>query len=180
MIKHKVTKTTTATTPPIKAWSVPCCPTAFGSDETQRRETKRADEGVSWWGEGVRAEEQQKTDNTKQSEEEKDDYFQLVPALMSCCHSSLLSHHAVGAELPSSLRIIKWERGRARERKRRTPHWHKEQLQADTHSSCKMKGKKNERGTRNKGVNNSGSPPPCRRSPQHANRGGGGRVVHSK
>ena len=36
MIKHKVTKTTTATTPPIKAWSVPCCPRALGSEERQR------------------------------------------------------------------------------------------------------------------------------------------------
>lgn len=35
MIRHKVTKTTTATTPPIKAWSVPCCPKAFGSEGRQ-------------------------------------------------------------------------------------------------------------------------------------------------
>lgn len=40
MIKHKVTKTTTATTPPIKAWSVPCCPTALGSEERQREKQR--------------------------------------------------------------------------------------------------------------------------------------------
>lgn len=40
MIKHKVTKTTTATTPPIKAWSVPCCPRALGSEERQRDKQK--------------------------------------------------------------------------------------------------------------------------------------------
>lgn len=52
MIKHKVTKTTTATTPPIKAWSVPCCPTALGSEEGETdRETKKADEGVVLRGE---------------------------------------------------------------------------------------------------------------------------------
>lgn len=41
IIKHKVMKTTTATTPPIKAWSGPCCPKALGS-ETQQIE--RGDE----------------------------------------------------------------------------------------------------------------------------------------
>lgn len=144
--------------------------------ETER-ETKRADEGAGWWGEGARAEEQQKTDNTKQSKEEKEDYFQLVPALMSCCHSPLLSHHAVRARLPSSLRIIKrGERGRETD----TTLTQRAQLQADTHSPCKMKEKENERGTRKKEVNNSGSPPWCRRSPRHANQGGSGRVVHSK
>lgn len=35
IIKHKVMKTTTATTPPIKAWSGPCCPKAFGSERRQ-------------------------------------------------------------------------------------------------------------------------------------------------
>lgn len=45
----------------------------------------------------------------------------LFPAVMSCCHSSLLSHHAVKAELPSSLRLIKW---RESERERWTRHWH--------------------------------------------------------
>lgn len=51
MIKHKVTKTTTATTPPIKAWSVPCCPTALGSEGGADGETKKADEGVARRGE---------------------------------------------------------------------------------------------------------------------------------
>lgn len=37
IIKHKVMKTTTATTPPIKAWSGPCCPKAFGSEIRQRQ-----------------------------------------------------------------------------------------------------------------------------------------------
>lgn len=36
MIRHRVTKTTTATTPPIRAWSVPCCPRALGSAERRR------------------------------------------------------------------------------------------------------------------------------------------------
>lgn len=44
MIRHKVTKTTTATTPPIKAWSVPCCPRALGSEERRRERDKE-----SWW-----------------------------------------------------------------------------------------------------------------------------------
>lgn len=42
IIKHKVMKTTTATTPPIKAWSGPCCPKALGSERRQgdRRRNK--------------------------------------------------------------------------------------------------------------------------------------------
>lgn len=40
IIKHKVIKTTTATTPPIRAWSGPCCPKALGS-ETDREGEKR-------------------------------------------------------------------------------------------------------------------------------------------
>ena len=36
IIKHKVMKTTTATTPPIRAWSGPCCPRALGSEMSQR------------------------------------------------------------------------------------------------------------------------------------------------
>lgn len=79
MIKHKVTKTTTATTPPIKAWSVPCCPTALGSEEGETdRETKKADEGVALRGEVRRARagggggRGHKTDEDKT--EEKDDF----------------------------------------------------------------------------------------------------------
>lgn len=79
-------------------------------DKERNKESRWRRWLVRW---GARAEEEQKTDNIKQSKEEKDDYFQLVPALMSCCQSPLLSHHAVRAELPISLRIIKWrERGR--------------------------------------------------------------------
>lgn len=81
----------------------------------------------------MKAEKQPKTDNTKQRKEEKEDYFQLVPALMSCCHSSLLSHHisAVRAELPSSLRIIK--RGRDRERKKDGHHIDTKSVYRQTH-----------------------------------------------
>lgn len=39
IIKHKVMKTTTATMPPIKAWSGPCCPRALGSERRQSGET---------------------------------------------------------------------------------------------------------------------------------------------
>lgn len=37
IIRHSVMKTTTATTPPIKAWSGPCCPKALGSEETRSK-----------------------------------------------------------------------------------------------------------------------------------------------
>lgn len=47
MIKHKVTKTTTATTPPIRAWSVPCCPRALGSEKGQRQRNKEC--GWNCW-----------------------------------------------------------------------------------------------------------------------------------
>lgn len=68
MIRHKVTKTTTATTPPIKAWSVPCCPKAFGSDERRR---ERGAMRVRL-GDGARAVEQrQKAGETKQSKQER-------------------------------------------------------------------------------------------------------------
>lgn len=38
IIRHSVMKTTTATTPPIKAWSGPCCPSAFGSETRQKKD----------------------------------------------------------------------------------------------------------------------------------------------
>lgn len=71
------------------------------------RDTERTDEDTSWWCEGRAAKYKQY--NTKQSGEDREDYFQLLPALMivlSCCHSSLLSRHAARAELPIPLRII--------------------------------------------------------------------------
>lgn len=54
MIRHKVTKTTTATTPPIKAWSVPCCPKAFGSEEGRRERTRGGEvrRSAMGWSEG--------------------------------------------------------------------------------------------------------------------------------
>lgn len=149
-------------------------PQSVGIWGKTERKTKRADEGAGWWGEGVRAEEQHKTDHTKQSKEEKD-YFQLVPALMSCCHSSLLSHHAVRAELPSSLRIIKW-----RERKRkRDGHYidtkssrHTFALQNEGKREWKMDSEERSEEFR--------ITPTSPRSPQNANQGNSGRVVHSK
>lgn len=66
MIRHKVTKTTTATTPPIKAWSVPCCPTALGSEGARRREKqRRADEGEVRRGERRRAGDQREEEGKK-------------------------------------------------------------------------------------------------------------------
>lgn len=53
MIKHNVTKTTTATTPPIKAWSVPCWPRALGSEE-RSKERKSKCWLVRWESEGMR------------------------------------------------------------------------------------------------------------------------------
>lgn len=67
MIRHKVTKTTTATTPPIKAWSVPCCPKALGSEERRR---ERGDKCAARRCGGARAEQQQKAGRRKQSEKE--------------------------------------------------------------------------------------------------------------
>lgn len=46
IIRHKVMKTTTATTPPIKAWSGPCCPKAFGSKNKRETEVQRTAEMV--------------------------------------------------------------------------------------------------------------------------------------
>lgn len=65
MIRHKVTKTTTATTPPIKAWSVPCCPKAFGSEERRR---ERGGEAAARQCDGARAWEQHKAGKRKQGE----------------------------------------------------------------------------------------------------------------
>ena len=48
MIKHKVMNTTTATTPPINAWSGSCCPGALGSGEREvERERERERERES-------------------------------------------------------------------------------------------------------------------------------------
>lgn len=45
IIRHNVMKTTTATTPPIKAWSGPCCPKALGSEKRETQEMEGEAEG---------------------------------------------------------------------------------------------------------------------------------------
>lgn len=107
MIRHKVTKTTTATTPPIKAWSVPCCPKAFGSEERRREREREAVRFAARRWAGARAEEQQKAaGERKQSEEEG--LF-----VGRCCSNEPLSFRPSSAAQLSEM----WgERGRGGER----------------------------------------------------------------
>lgn len=107
MIKHKVTKTTTATTPPIKAWSVPCCPTALGSEERQTE--KQRQQMKAPLGE-VRPEEQQKTDNTQKSKEE------IGLFLGRSCSNELLSFPSPFTSCSQSRGVWLSENNKMRER----------------------------------------------------------------
>lgn len=91
MIKHKVTKTTTATTPPIKAWSVPCCPTALGSEGARQREKqRRADEGEVSRGESRQGRAGQGSRQNRRRRRRRGRSFLGHSALISLCHCSSL------------------------------------------------------------------------------------------